>query len=197
VQPHESPQRRDVTIVILAGGRATRFPGKLETEIDGEPMLARVYRRFRDVAPTFVAAGGTFSPQLDRLLDCPIVVDRWPDRGPLGGLLSAALETNARRVFAVAGDAPLLGSDILDRLLAAWQDGDEAAVPEHDGHLEPLAALYDRAALTREGWECLRSAQASMHGLIARLRARRVNFPADSFVNVNTAADAAALQGTA
>jgi molybdopterin-guanine dinucleotide biosynthesis protein A len=186
-------QRDDLAIVILAGGRATRFPGKLEATLDGEPLLARVYHHVRDIAPTMIAARDTFSGALDALLDCPIVVDRWPDRGPLGGLLSAAYETTATRVFAIAGDAPLVTAEIVNVLLAAWQDGDEAVVPEHDGLLEPLAALYERDSLMREAWECLHAEDSSMHALLARLRMRRVACDAAVFANVNTSADLAQL----
>lgn len=181
--------RNDVAVVILAGGRATRFPGKLEADIGGEPLLARVYRQFRDAAPVTIAGRDTFSSALDAMLDCPIVVDRWPDRGPLGGLLSAALEVRAGRIFAVAGDSPRVTREVLDALLAAWSDGDEAAVPEHDGRIEPLAALYDRDALTREGWEAIHGGDASLHGALERMRARRVPLPASYFLNVNTVDD--------
>lgn len=190
------PRRADLAIVILAGGRATRFPGKLEAAFDGEPLLARVYHHLRGVAPVMIAGRDTFSDRLDALLDCPIVVDRWPDRGPLGGLLSATHETQARRIFAVAGDAPLVTAPLVETLLEAWQDGDEAAVPEHDERLEPLAALYDRATLMREAWECLRSEDRSMHGLLARLRVRRVPCEAKMFANINTAGDLPLLQET-
>jgi molybdenum cofactor guanylyltransferase len=191
VQPHQRP---DVAIVILAGGRATRFPRKLETAISGEPMLARVYRQFRETGPVVIAGRGTFSPALDELLECPIVIDRWPDRGPLGGLLSAALHSNAARIFAVAGDEPLVSPGVLETLLERWEPGDEAIVPEHDGCLEPLAALYDRDALIREASACLRGPKASMHALLARLHARRVSMPAKFFVNVNTADDVLAVE---
>jgi molybdenum cofactor guanylyltransferase len=194
-EPRRDP-RHDLAIVILAGGRATRFPGKLEATLEGEPLLARVYRHVRDIAPTLVAGRDTFSGALDALLDCPIVVDRWPNRGPLGGLLSAAHETGATRIFAVAGDAPLVTANIVQTLLAAWQDGDEAAVPEHDGQLEPLAALYDREALMREAWECIRGDDFSMHALLARLRVRRVTCDAAVFANVNTSDDLAQLAET-
>jgi molybdopterin-guanine dinucleotide biosynthesis protein A len=186
----------NLAIVILAGGRALRFPGKLEASLDGEPLLARVYRHVRDIAPTTIAARDTFSGALDALLDCPIVVDRWPDRGPLGGLLSAAREINAARIFALAGDAPLVTARIVDTLIAAWQDGDEAVVPEHDGRLEPLAALYDREALLREGWANLHGEDRSMHALLARLRVRRVPCDAQAFANINTSADLALLAET-
>ena len=179
----------DLTIVILAGGRATRFPGKLEATFDGEPLLARVYRHLREVAPVVIAGRDTFSDALDALLECPIIVDRWPDRGPLGGLLSAAYETNAARIFAAAGDAPLITRALIAKLLEAWIDGDEAVVPEHDGRLEPLAALYDRTAFVREAWECLHGGDASMHGLLARLRVRPVPADARTFANINTSAD--------
>ncbi|HEX8805295.1 MAG TPA: hypothetical protein VF741_00045, partial [Candidatus Aquilonibacter sp.] len=74
-----------------------------------------------------------------------------------------------------------------------WQHGDEAVVPEHDGRLEPLAALYDREALLREAWECLHGEDRSMHALLARLRVRRVPCDAQAFANINTSADLALM----
>lgn len=196
MQPHAPHPQLDLAIVILAGGRATRFPGKLEAPLDGEPLLARVYHHVRDIAPTMIAGRDTFSGTLDALLDCPIVVDRWPDRGPLGGLLSAAHETSASRIFALAGDAPLVTADIVRTLGDLWQDGDEAVVPEHDGHLQPLAALYDREALLREAWDVLCSEDRSMHALLTRLRVHRVACDAAVFANINTSDDLARLAET-
>ena len=179
----------DVTTVILAGGRATRLPGKLEMIVGGEPLLARVYHHLRDAAPLVIAGGGSFGAELDALLECPMIVDRWPGRGPLAALLSAALELRTPWLFAVAGDAPHITTNVLDALLEARESGDEAVVSEHDGALEPLAALYACDALQREAPDVLHSANASMHALLKRLRVRRVVLDADLFLNVNTAAD--------
>jgi molybdopterin-guanine dinucleotide biosynthesis protein A len=179
----------DVAIVILAGGRATRFPGKLEAQIEGMPLLARVYANLRDSGPVVIAAAATFSPELDAKLDCPIVVDRWPQRGPLGGLLSACGEIGARRMFVVAGDAPRVNRNVLESLIERYADGDEAVIPIHDGRREPLAALYDRTAVLREGFDVLHEGNASMHALLDRLRVREVPLSADYFSNINTAAD--------
>jgi len=181
----------DLAIVILAGGKASRFPGKLETPVEGEPLLAHVYHNLRESAPVVIAAAGTFSPELDAVLDCPIVVDRWPHRGPLGGLLSACGELPVRRIFAVAGDAPHVKADVLQTLLQHWTEGDEAVVPVHGGRHEPLAALYDRAAVLREGFEVLHDGDASMHALLNRLLVCEVPLAPAFFTNINTVADLA------
>jgi molybdopterin-guanine dinucleotide biosynthesis protein A len=178
-------------VIILAGGRATRLPGKLDVNIAGMPLLARVYENVRSVAPVIIA-GGAFSPDLDARLDCPVVVDQWPDRGPIGGLLSACTQTRAPRVFLVAGDAPRVTANVLRELQAAWQPGDEAVVPTHGERLEPLAAFYDRAAVEREGFAVLHGPDRSMHALLARLQVRRIPMRPEVFLNINTPADLSA-----
>ena len=180
---------RDLAIVILAGGNATRFPGKLEHPFGTTPLLLHVYRNLQGTYPIVVSGRGTPGSELDHALDCPIIVDRWPGRGPLGALLSTAGHVKASRIFAVAGDAPKVTHEVLDALLDDWNDGDEAAVPEHDGGLEPLAALYDRDALLREGFPIFNEGKGAMHALLDRLSVRRVSLPSRYFVNINTAAD--------
>ncbi len=179
----------DVTTVILAGGRATRLPGKLERLIAGEPLLARVYRNVRDAAPVVIAGAGTFAPQLDAVLDCPLIIDRWPGRGPLGGLVSTCGEIPTPWIFALAGDAPNVTPRVLEALLAARRENDEAVVSEHDGRAEPLASLYRRDALKREGRAVLHEDKPSMHALLRRLHVRRVPLPASLFLNINTPVD--------
>jgi molybdopterin-guanine dinucleotide biosynthesis protein A len=178
----------DLTIVILAGGRATRLPGKLEIPVGGEPLLARVYHNLRGSAPV-VIAGSSFGPDLDAILDCPVIIDRWPGQGPLAALLSASGELHSRWLFAVAGDAPHVTPNVMHSLLEAREDGDEAVVAEHQGQLEPLAALYDREALSRHAPDVLHDRNGSMHALLDQLRVRRVQLPPDYFFNINTPAD--------
>lgn len=185
--------RDEVTIVVLAGGRATRLPGKLERDVLGEPLLARVYSNVRDCAPVVISASGAFSDSLDARLDCPIVVDRWRDRGPLAGLLSACSTISSPWIAAVAGDAPHVTGEIVRTLFEHRRERDEAVVPEHDRRLEPLAALYERAALEREAYDVLHNANGSMHALLDRVRIRTVPLATHYFHNVNTVADLGAV----
>lgn len=178
-------------IVILAGGAARRLPRKLERPIGNTPLLLSVYANFRGPHRVVVSVRNALAPALDAALDCTIVVDRWSDRGPLGGLATAAGAIDEDRIFAVAGDAPNVTLEVLHALQDAWQPGDEAAVPEHPGGIEPLAALYDRRAFLRVAPDAFAGRSYAMHGIIDRLRTRRVPIPAHFFININTEADLA------
>jgi molybdenum cofactor guanylyltransferase len=176
----------DAAIVILAGGNATRFPGKLEFPIDGVPLLLHVVRNMRATPwPVYVASRGRFADSIQAHLGVPILVDDSPGAGPLAALLSACKGVDAQRIFAVAGDAPRVDATVLQALYDGWEGGDEAVVARHGERIEPLAALYAKGSLEREGASVRREGNASMHGLIARLRARFVPFPSSYFLNVN------------
>jgi molybdenum cofactor guanylyltransferase len=179
-----------VAILLLAGGDASRFPGKLEHQIEGRPMLARCFDRLRASGhPVYVAARGSFSPPLDAQIDAPLLVDRHPGAGPLYALLDACGTVRADRVFAVAADQPNIDAALVARLTAAWQEGDEAVVPEHDGKIEPLAAVYDRRAALREGFELRTSRNHAVRDLVGRLHARFLPCARDYFHNVNRPED--------
>jgi molybdopterin-guanine dinucleotide biosynthesis protein A len=189
-------------VAILAGGEATRLPGKLLLDAGGLPLVVRAYRNVGIGRETFVSSASSFPPGVDAMLPVPVVVDRRPRRGPLGGLLTTLGQMRSRWVFVVAGDAPLAGRLLLERLEAARRPGDEAVVPvrEVDGRaqLEPLAGLYDRAAFLCAGAATLRAGRGSVRAVVERLRARHVAVDDPLiFTNINTPADYAAFRGEA
>ncbi len=157
-------------------------------------MLARSFKRLSGTWPVYVAGKASFAPHLDAALAGPLLIDRWPAGGPLLALLSAAPFVRAERIFAVAADQPMLERGVLAQLSDAWQPGDEAVVPEHDGRIEPLGALYDRFALLREGARLRRARRAAMRDLVASLAARFVPVDASYFCNLNEVSDLLAVQ---
>lgn len=193
------PERPEIGVVILAGGEASRLPGKLALFAGDVPMLVRVYRNVSPGRRTVVSCRTALPPEIDAQIPCAKIPDRFQLRGPLCGLLSAMDALATPLIFAVAGDAPFVGSAFIDRLAQAWQPGDEAVVPVHERserkRFEPLAALYDRAAFLREGTEVMRG-KPSMHAVVERLRVRPYLIRSNEegiFTNVNTPADYAAL----
>jgi molybdopterin-guanine dinucleotide biosynthesis protein A len=186
-------------VLILAGGEATRLPGKLALTAGDLPLLARVYRNVAPGRETWLAVKAALPAGLDALVPAPVAVDRWSMRGPLAGMLTTMAQMRSRWIFAAAGDAPLLDGAFIDALCAAREPGDEAVVPvrEVDGAMqyEPLAALYDRLAFLRAGLSVLRSGRGALRLVLERLRVRAfAAADARLFSNINTEDDYAALR---
>lgn len=178
------------SIVILAGGRATRFPGKLDAPVDGEPMLQRVFRNASATGwPVYLAGSAPYLPKIAGHLKARILADRIPGGGPLQAAVSAGHKLRGKRVALLGGDMPYVTAEALQLLRLAWQPGDDAVVAKHDGRWEPLAALYDRSTLVTEGAIALRRGQRAMHALLERVRKRGVALPACLFANVNSPHD--------
>jgi len=185
----------DYGVIILAGGEASRLPHKLELAAGDVPMLVRVYRNVRGTQPTYISCNGSFPPEIDDELPCPMVVDRWSVRGPLAGMLSTMSEMKERFAFVVAGDAPHITAPFIAFLAASHQAGDEAIVPRHPQGIEPLAALYDRVAFVREGLPLLRAGEGAPRRVIERLKTRFVELDDPAiFASVNTPGDYAKLR---
>lgn len=178
-------------VVILAGGEATRLPGKLELDAGGVPLVVRVLRNVRAAGPVYVSANRSFPPDIDMALDCPVIIDRWLQRGPLSGLCSALEFVREPWVFTVAADAPLVGAAVAAELARAWEPGIQAVVPVNaQGRLEPLCALYERQAFLEASAAALRGGSGGVAAVVERLPTKRVRLSDERvFANVNTAAD--------
>jgi molybdopterin-guanine dinucleotide biosynthesis protein A len=188
-----------IAVVVLAGGEATRFPGKLYQDAGDLPLIVRVFRNVSTGRETLLSCKAELPYEIDLLIDAAVVIDRWPLRGPLSGLISTMSEIRAPWVFAVAGDAPFVDAAFIDTLVTHIHDGDEAIVPRHarDGEtrIEPLAALYDREAFLREALPVLQRGNGSLHMTVERLNTRYVDIDdARMFANVNTPAEYAELR---
>lgn len=183
---HNAPAL-DIGVLILAGGEATRLPGKLFKDAGSVPMLVRVFNNVGGQRATYISVKGALPPEIDAALPVPMVVDRWVARGPLAGLLSTMSEMSTKLVFAVAGDAPFIDTAFIEALAAHYHEGDEAVVPRHAGGIEPLAALYDRVAFIREGSPILHEGNGTLRLVIEKLAHRFVPFEDPGiFANINT-----------
>jgi molybdopterin-guanine dinucleotide biosynthesis protein A len=186
------------SVCILAGGEATRLPGKLALAVGDVPMLVRVFRNVSPGRETWLSTKEPLPAEIAAHIDAPQVVDRWPLRGPLSGLLSTLSEMRGEWVFAVAGDAPFVDAAFIDRLEEHIAPAFDAIVPMHDandGRIEPLAALYRREAFLREGTPVLLGGQGALRLVIDRLRVRFVPVRDETaFANVNTPGDYAKIR---
>ena len=193
--------RLDVTGVILAGGLSRRMGGgdKGLLELAGRPMLAHVVCRLRpQVGAVVINANG--DPARFAPLGLPVVPDTIGGFvGPLAGVLagmrwSAVNASDARWIVTAAGDAPLLPSDLVARLMQAVEVRPGAiALAQSHGELHPVIGLWP-VALAEDLEEQLGKGVRKVlhwtdrHGTVAvPFRPARVcGLDIDPFFNANT-----------
>ena len=187
-------------MLLLAGGAASRLPGKLELPVDGEPMLARVHRRLTAGGrPSIISAKQPLPPALARRIEAPLVYDVETDAGPLGGLAVAAAAVRTPLVFAAAGDLPNVDAAFIDRLeaefdrLAACGEAPDAVLPVWpDDRAEPLAALYVAERLAAAATAALHAGERKVMAAVATMVVARLRLGAEDesvLANVNTQTD--------
>ena len=182
---------REITLGILAGGRATRLGGvdKAWLERDGVPQVLRLARRFAPgVGRVLVSANRGIARYAEQ--DLPVVADRRPGIGPLGGVDALAQACGTPWLLTLPVDMVAVGDCLLPTLIAgAAADG---AFARDDDGLQPLVALWRIKALRDALATAADSDDLAVHALQARLEMACVRFTGVRFGNLNTPADLAA-----
>jgi len=134
-----------VTAVILAGGNSTRMKSnKALLPYRGERFIERIYRQLADIFPEVILVTNT--PEMYRFLPCRKVSDHFPGMGSLAGIHAGLSQSTTPHIFVVACDMPDL-NDALIRQLVVKADGNDVVIPESEGGMEPLHAVYGKGCL--------------------------------------------------
>ena len=176
--------------LVLAGGQAKRFPGKLDVRLDGVPLLLRVLHNLTGFAPLTIAGRSDLSLTFDAAMDCRILIDEYPGSGPLGAMLSSFDQLESSHVAVVAGDMPLVTAATLATLAAAITDDDDGVIATYNGRREPLLAVYNRSAVLRLGRPLFDRGERSVAALVAAMDLRDVSIGGDIVANINYFQDA-------
>jgi molybdopterin-guanine dinucleotide biosynthesis protein A len=162
-------------------------------EIDGVPMAGRVAAALRGAGCiSVVAYGGT--PVELASLDLPVLADRYPGTGPLGGVLGvlelfAASDLEIGGVFVTACDLPALRpADLIGIVEAARAHPDADVVVARTSAIEPACALWNPLALepVRRFFD---EGERAIHGAIGRLTSVAVDVDPAALRNINTPDD--------
>jgi molybdopterin-guanine dinucleotide biosynthesis protein A len=113
--------------------------------VGGLPLLARQIEIVKQLAPRELFISGRAGVDYSQF-NCPVLHDRLPDQGPLGGIHRALQESAAPLLFVLAVDMPRMEAAFAQQL-ASKCDSSMGAVPKVNGQIEPLAAFYPKAAL--------------------------------------------------
>ena len=194
-----------VAAAILTGGQARRFLGQDKSRLvvpapagDGRTILERQLSMLGPLASEIlIVASAARLPDFRGVAGARAVVDRYPDTGPLGAIVTALAETAAGAVFVMAGDMPNISASLVETLAARHaQSGADVTAPESPRGVEPLAAVYGQSA-TAGLIRALESGDLSLRRALRGLRlavlpagdVAACGDPAVLFHNINTPAD--------
>jgi len=131
---------KDVTGVILAGGKSSRYgTNKALAKINGIPLIENVIRVMGSLFQDLVLITNT--PDEYAYLELPMYEDLIKGLGPIGGIYTALNSITNDAGFFVACDMPFLNPDLIRHLVGIRGDFD-VVVPEISGKMETLHALY-------------------------------------------------------
>jgi molybdopterin-guanine dinucleotide biosynthesis protein A len=179
---------REITLGILAGGRATRLGGrdKAWLPMAGIPQVLRWQRRFAaETGDLLVSANRDPARYSEQGLR--VVADRMPDCGPLSGLDALAQACTTPWLLTLPVDLVGVNECLLPTLFAgAAANG--ACAQDDDGP-QPLVALWRTTALRDAAARALDAGDQAVHALQARLGMAVVRFAGVRFGNLNTPDD--------
>lgn len=155
--------------LVLAGGRSRRLGiDKALLVMDGLRLVDRAVAVLTEICDDVMVAPGPRRPL--PILGTRQVADAVADAGPLGGLVGGLEAATHELVAVLAVDHPDADPAVLSALAAA-SDGEDVVVPEVDGQLQPLHAVWARAAAHRLRAR-LEGPDVSLHGALAVLDVR-------------------------
>jgi molybdopterin-guanine dinucleotide biosynthesis protein A len=182
----------EITAVVLCGGSGVRL-GRIDkplTRIGGRRLIEYVMEALSpQVGSLVISCGRDRSPYAD--LGYAVVADLQPGDGPLGGIVSALPVIETEWMLTHPGDAPFADGALVERLApAAGADG--IAVPRAGDQRQNLVLLISRPKAEALAQFYRRGGRAVKHWLDEqRVESVDLSDIADSFFNVNTAADLA------
>ena len=148
-------------LVVLAGGKSTRMgKDKIFLPIcDGETFLEALLRRAYGLFdPVILSAGSAaHAQQMAELLyekrstfpHLPrIIPDRYPEKGPMGGLVTVLEETGLSRFAVIAADIPKADLEVVSFLYDRCGET-FCLLRDEAGREEPLVGAYGEKTLRR------------------------------------------------
>ena len=182
---------RDVTGLILAGGRGERMGGADKGWVmhEGRPLIVSVVERF---APQVGSLLVSANRNIERYATLGTVVQDGPAlvneqyAGPLIGILSGLRNASTEWVATVPCDAPYLPIDLVQRLMIALSvNGAPAACARINDRLQPVFALVS-TKLTDDLASAIAVGERAVHRWLASQGVLPVDFDdARAFANFN------------
>ncbi|RUM94703.1 MAG: molybdenum cofactor guanylyltransferase [Thiothrix sp.] len=180
---------KDITGVILAGGKGRRMGGQDKglVEYRQRPLIEHVIERLAPQVGHLLINANRNAATYQRY-GFPIIADQLADyQGPLAGFSVAMLAAKTDYVLTAPCDGPLLPYDLVSRMVKTMNlEKAEISVAHDDQHLQSVYALIKRDLLPSLE-ACIQSGQRRVDVWYASQKTALTDFSdtPESFFNVN------------
>jgi len=183
--------KQDLTGIILSGGKSSRLgEEKGLAGFNGKPLVSYAINVVKPLCGKLVVSANNQLEEYAKF-GYEIVQDEFEGIGPMGGILTCLKKSESRFNLVLSCDTPFVRTALFNHLLKEAEHY-QIVVPEHDGFIEPLCAIYATNVL----WELQRSVESGnfkMHDFFKKADLKTVNITSDLpfynddlFVNINT-----------
>ena len=182
------PGQKDITAIILAGGKSSRMKeDKGLVYFNGKMLVEHVIASAKKMTNhiIFITANPAY-----RQFGYPCVEDEMKEKGPLGGIFTGLVHSSTQKNFVLGCDMPFLSQNIFSGLINNCE-GLDALLTEHKGKAEPLCAIYDRSCIPQFR-HLLEQDQLKITDALEGLKTRVISFDnedwfvGNEFANINS-----------
>lgn len=158
--------------VILTGGASRRMGrDKAMLPLGGKTMLQYLIDKYSaSLGPVAVSVNTAGRFPFSGAVE---IVDRYPDMGPLNGIVSAFEEMDTDCIFMTGTDLPFGDPELAKRLYELMGEADACIMRRGKKGFEPLFAIYRRSCAGRAS-VCLAEGKKSIRDLLETVKVRYV-----------------------
>lgn len=187
-----------VTGVILAGGLARRMNNQDKGLINykGRPMISYAIAVLTSVADQSIINANR-NRELYQAFGLPVFADQTDSfDGPLAGVLTAMIHTDADVLVIMPCDSPLIKAEHLQKLLATRAENDADVAVAFDGERLHPVFLAIKTSLKNSLQDYLTSGQRKVDHWLEQQKMVKADFSNEPgiFININTITELAELE---
>ncbi|MEG3593871.1 MAG: molybdenum cofactor guanylyltransferase [Chloroflexota bacterium] len=135
--------------IILAGGKSRRYgSNKAVAELNGEAVISLICNVMEPLVNELIVVVANYEQAKMMPLNpqVKVVIDKYPNCGPLGGIYSGLSKAINQWSFVSACDMPFLNPNLINDM-AELREGYDIIAPIIDNRAEPVHAMYHQACL--------------------------------------------------
>lgn len=131
-----------MTAIILVGGKSRRMgANKAFLTLKGKTFLERQIDILTGIFDNVIISANL--PQEYEIFNIPVIVDIYPEKGPLGGIYTGLINSKSFYTFILACDMPFVEKDLITHLVNYTKSEEyDVVIPRNGKQLEPLHAIY-------------------------------------------------------